>query len=126
VIDIYFFGEHIVSRYDCNYKKAEEEILSLIKKKYQGILTIDAGSLGVINLEFRNEVTKYAVDPKPNRISNWLSVFTSSLGQNREYIGLNSNRKQLRTSKNFANNIAHTSSPIVLTRTRAMTKGKKG
>jgi hypothetical protein len=125
-IDIYLLGDRIISRYSCNYKEARKEILTIIQKEYQGILIIDAGSLGNINLKLQNTITTFTDNPQPIKISNWLSVFASSPGLAEGYIGSNSNIRNLRNNKNLIYNIAHNRSPLVTAQARALSKVKKG
>ena len=124
-VGINFSGASMVFKNRLTFKEAKGEILDIIRKKDTGILTIDAGSLGVITLSLENEIIAELVESRlSSKISGWLSAVAASR-LDRAFIGLNSDSRISMVDEKSRRKIIHSRSPFVTAQVRAMAKRKK-
>lgn len=125
-VGIHFIGDVMAFKNRLTIKEAKSEILNIIRKKYNGYLTIDAGSLGIIALRFENEIFNYRLEPElSSKISGWLSAVAFSSRGDGKYIGLNSDFRKSIADKKSRHKIVHCRSAFVTAQSRAMSKRKK-
>lgn len=125
-VGIHFVGNAMVFKDRLTFREAKNEILNIIRKKYKGDLTIDAGSLGIIALRLENEILNDRSEPEQSsKISGWLSAIASSFGCDGKYIGLNSDFRKSNADGKSHHKIVHSRSSFVTAQARAISKRKK-
>lgn len=124
-VSIHFFGSPMIFKNRLTFKEAKSEILNIFQKKLTGVLTVDAGSLGIISLKLENEIVAERIEPQlSSRISGWLAAIASSELE-RAYIGSNSDSRKSIVDEKSHRKIFRSRSPFVTAQARAISKRKK-